>query len=236
MHEEIMGNDITGYPSIDRPWLKYYSEEALKKPLPDCTAYDLLWQSNMDYLDNIALSYFGNEISFRTLFANIDKAVKAFSAIGVKDGDIVMMISVTTPEIVCAIYALNRLGAIPNMVDPRTGAEGIKEYIVEANSKCILVLDAIYDKVKSLINSISIEHIIIVSSADSLPKFKKIVFNLNNIRSSLYKYAAYCMSWNKFIHEGKGTVINTYPYSRNKCCLIVHTGGTTGMPKASCII
>ena len=25
---------MTGYPSIDKPWLKYYSEEAINTPLP----------------------------------------------------------------------------------------------------------------------------------------------------------------------------------------------------------
>lgn len=26
---------LTGYPSIDKPWLKYYSEEASNAPLPE---------------------------------------------------------------------------------------------------------------------------------------------------------------------------------------------------------
>lgn len=27
--------NMTGYPSIDKPWLKYYSEEAINAPLPE---------------------------------------------------------------------------------------------------------------------------------------------------------------------------------------------------------
>jgi hypothetical protein len=34
---------LTGYPSIDKPWLKYYSEEAINTPLPECTMYEYLW-------------------------------------------------------------------------------------------------------------------------------------------------------------------------------------------------
>ena len=31
-----MGNTAqTGYPSIDKPWLKYYSQEAINAPLPE---------------------------------------------------------------------------------------------------------------------------------------------------------------------------------------------------------
>ena len=32
----------TGYPSIDKPWLKYYSEEAINAELPECTIYEYL--------------------------------------------------------------------------------------------------------------------------------------------------------------------------------------------------
>lgn len=30
----------TGYPSIDKPWLKYYSQEIIDAPLPECTIYE----------------------------------------------------------------------------------------------------------------------------------------------------------------------------------------------------
>lgn len=38
-------NEMTGYPSIDKPWLKYYSDEAKKSKIPECTIYDYLWES-----------------------------------------------------------------------------------------------------------------------------------------------------------------------------------------------
>ena len=65
------------------------------------------------------------------MFVNIKKAAKAFSALGVKEGDIVVMTTVTTPETIYAFYGLNRLGAISNMVDPRTSEEGIRDYILD---------------------------------------------------------------------------------------------------------
>ena len=34
--------ELTGYPSIDKPWLKYYSDEAITAPLPECTMYEYL--------------------------------------------------------------------------------------------------------------------------------------------------------------------------------------------------
>ena len=109
---------LTGYPSIDKPWLKYFSEEAINAPVPECTIYEYLWENNKDHLDDVALIYFGRKITYSELFANIDKTTAAFSSIGVKNGDVVAICSVTIPEVIYCIYALNRLGAVSNMIDP----------------------------------------------------------------------------------------------------------------------
>lgn len=223
---------MTGYPSIDKPWLKYYSEEALEKELPQCTVYELLWQSNKKYFDNIALSYLGTEISFKDLFANIEKTAKAFAALGVKEGDIVVMVTVTTPETVYALYALNRLGAIPNMVDPRTSADGMKEYIKEVKAKYVLILDVVYDKAIQIIEDTSVEHVIVTSPANSLSIIKKKLYNLFHRTSNSALIAAdIFIQWDIFIEQGQTSKVNSVPYAKNRCCLMVHTGGTTGIPK-----
>lgn len=47
----------TGYPSIDKPWLKYYSDEAINTALPECTIYEYLYENNKDYPTDIAINY-----------------------------------------------------------------------------------------------------------------------------------------------------------------------------------
>ena len=105
---------LTGYPSIDKPWLKYYSEGAKNAKIPECTIYEYLWQNNKDYPNDTAIVYFGNKITYRELFENIDKAARAFSAIGIKEGDIVTGIAPSVPEIIYSFYALNKIGAVSN--------------------------------------------------------------------------------------------------------------------------
>jgi len=116
---------MTGYPSIDKPWLKYYSEEAVNAKLPECTVYEYLWENNKDYLDNVALNYYDRKITYGEMFDNIEKATKSYQALGLKEGDIVTIFAVTIPETIYSFYGLNRLGVICNMVDPRTSPEGI---------------------------------------------------------------------------------------------------------------
>ena len=50
-------NKLTGYPSIDKPWLKYYSEEAINAKMPECTMYDYIYDKNKEHLEDIALVY-----------------------------------------------------------------------------------------------------------------------------------------------------------------------------------
>ena len=60
-------DEMTGYPSIDKPWLKYYSKEFINKPLKKCTVYQNVYTSNSEHMSDIALIYFNNKISYRTL-------------------------------------------------------------------------------------------------------------------------------------------------------------------------
>ena len=46
--------DITGYPSIDRPWLKYYSEEAIHAKVPECSMYQYLVEKNKENSEQTA--------------------------------------------------------------------------------------------------------------------------------------------------------------------------------------
>ena len=70
--KRIMRAEQTGFPSIDKPWLKYYSEEAINAELPECTILQYIKDKNLKNLSSIALNYFGNEITYRK-FLNISK-------------------------------------------------------------------------------------------------------------------------------------------------------------------
>ena len=86
---------LTGYPSIDKPWLKYYSDAAINSALPECTIYEYLCENNKDQFDDIAINYFDRSIKYKDLFTNIEKTAKSFTALGVSQGDIVRDCSAT---------------------------------------------------------------------------------------------------------------------------------------------
>lgn len=55
---------LTGYASIDKPWLKYYSEEAINEPLPECTMYEYIGKRNQDNLKRTAINYYGTNMTY----------------------------------------------------------------------------------------------------------------------------------------------------------------------------
>lgn len=220
-------NEMTGYPSIDRPWLKYYSDEAKKTKIPECTIYDYLWESNREHLDNVALNYFGYKIPYRKMFEEINKVAQAFANLGIKENDTIIIAAVTIPEVIYAFYALNQLGAISNMVDPRTSERGIQKYILESKARYILTLDILAEKIQGAIRDTSIEKMITVSATNSFVGVRGIIFDIVNTKSHNVKNV---LPWKKFINN-RNKVVEKSSYRKNKCCVIVHTGGTTGSPK-----
>ncbi len=105
----------TGYPSIDKPWLKYYSAEAQKAKLPEKTIYQYLHDSNANNLNKIAINYFSKKVTYSSMFDCIDIVSYAIKSIGVGEGDIISLCMLTMPETIYSIYALNHLGAICNI-------------------------------------------------------------------------------------------------------------------------
>lgn len=219
---------MTGYPSIDKPWLKYYSQESIRAKVPECTIYDLIYERNKDHLDDIALNYYQSKITYGQMFENIEKAAKAFSAIGVKRGDIVIVCMVNTPEMVYIVYALNRLGAVANMVDPRTNIQGLHEYICESNSRVVVTIDLAYPAIVKAIPDTDVKNIIVCSPKDSLPQPVKFMYGLKNKSPKLAENA---MFYGDFIKKDTGQAPVYVPYQKNTMCIMAHTGGTTGFPK-----
>lgn len=225
-----MGFTSNIIPSVDRPWTKAYSQEALTAALPQCTLYDLLYENNKNHLNETALNYFDRRISYGSLFVEIDKATKAFAALGVHNNDVVIICSVNMPETVYAFYALNRLGAIANMVDPRTGIDTIHDYIKESKARIVLVVDLAYGLFRNVPEEFRPEKVITMSPSDSMPLPIRFAYRLKNKPVILQDGAE---TYADFIRNGKafnGAYVLP-PYEKDKLAVLAHTGGTTGNPK-----
>lgn len=209
---------LTGYPSIDKPWLKYYSDEAINAPLPECTMYEYLKEQNKEYLDNVALAYFDKEISYRELFEKIDKAAAAFKALGVSNGDVVTIQSTMLPQVVYMIYALSKIGAVANLIYVTSPAEEVEQNLAETNSKLYIVPDFVYGSLKMNLDS-SIKVVIMTATDELMPQEGKSESNTGII------------GWNEFMSFSNSQSCEISGKNED-VVIMVYTGGTTGKSKA----
>ena len=132
---------MTGYPSIDKPWLKYYPKAAIDAVFPGKTAWELIYEKWKSHGNTTAFRYMGRKINYSTFFKAVEACAKSLKALGVRQGDIVTLILPTAPETVYLFYAINRIGAVATALDPRLKAAEYSKRIDDLGSKFILATD-----------------------------------------------------------------------------------------------
>lgn len=215
--------------SQKKVWMKYYSPEAQKVGLPSCKAFDYVIQLNRDRLDAPALHYYGRDITFLELQKMVNQVASGFYKMGVRAGDVVSFLSVSIPETIAAVYALNKLGAVSNTVDPRMDVDSIERMIRASGSKVLVVIDVAFPKVRPILNKIKQNYIIVQSAKTSLPPLKRALLSCK-VHSDV-TYSDRIVRWSSFLRKGHGGGYTEAPYRGDALVAITYTGGTTGIPK-----
>lgn len=214
------------YPSIDKPWMKWYSEEAKQLTLTPQTMFDFIHEPNVNHPKDIALEYMDVTITYEELWEHIHATAKALTALGVEKGEIVTIAMPNTPEFVYLVYALNRLGAIANIIHPLPSENELVDYLNEAQSRFFFMFDGTYKLIENHLGDTAVVKAIVVSPAQSLNKVKRFIYN--KLKRGNFAYAD---DWSEFMKAGA----NVKPAYRKKDpdtpAVISHTGGTTGEPK-----
>ncbi len=226
---EIQGPN-TGYPSIDKPWLKNYNAEEMQMDIPKKTMYEMLLENNKNNLKETALIYFDKKITYKKLIENIEKCAQSLKKIGVKKNEIVTICMPSTPETIYLIYALNKLGAVSNLIDPRMNAENLKYFLNEVKSSKLFTIDLCNEKFDQIKDECDLNKIISISVSDSMPLLTKIIYNTKMLNK--IKDFDYITKWDKFFKNNETKSETTNNFEENKTAVIVHTSGTSGIPKS----
>ncbi len=141
--------------------------------------YNLLIEKNSSRQDYPAISIFGCETNMSTLISHIEKVSGWLAVHGVKRKDKVIVCLPNIPNAFVIFYAVNKLGAIVNFIDPQSSSQYMLYQIKECDAKYVFVLDSWYnDNYQNfqLINT----NFVICSQTDYLNGIQKIKFNTLN--------------------------------------------------------
>lgn len=217
-------------------WKKYYDKKDMNFEVPNISIYQYLKNKSLtnNYKENIAIEYFGTKITYTEFYKSIDKVAKSFRSQGIRRGDVVTILSANTPEAVISFYALNKIGAVANMIHPLSAENEIKEALNRYSTVMLVAMDITYNKVKKIINDTEVYKTIIISAKDSMNPLMKIGYEITQgYKVEKPKKSEDYLYWKDFIKFGE-------KYSKDKVleetkrdtpAVILHSGGTTGTPK-----
>ena len=125
---------------------EYYDEKTKSLKFSNASIYEYLRESIKDETDLYAINYFDTRITYGELFRNINLIAKSLKYLGVKKGDIVTICMPNTPEAIEVFYAVNKIGAISDMIHPLSSKREIVEYLKKSRSRILFLYDRNYKK------------------------------------------------------------------------------------------
>lgn len=216
---EVKG-EMTGYPSKDKPWLKYYSPEAIASTPAECSIYQNIYRSNKDCPNDVAVIYFGKKITYGQLFSMIEQTAKALLAHQIKADDNVVLCASATPETLILILALNRIGANAVMLNPTFTEEQLAARAAETNARMLFVLDELYSRVKNILPRTAIREVVSCPAVNSLGNVVKVLKKSWKIKPKD------TIPWNSFVRSGKSVDSVPEPaYNPNRSAIMVFSSG-----------
>ena len=216
------------------PWSKYYHKKDMDLRVPDVSLYDHFHNNLRNYPNKIAYDYYGTKVTYENLDKKIEECARAFLNYGIRKNDVVTICMPNTPEGVIAFLALNKIGAISNMIHPLSSENEIKNILIETGSVMLVLIDIDYCKVKNIIEDTDVYKIIMVRPSDSMPFLMKTVYDLSvGLKTELPRKNDKYIFWKEFI-QSASNYKSSYHFvgKKNTPAVMLHSGGSTGTPKA----
>ena len=216
-----------------RPWEKYYPKDKRKIKVPTGSLYEYVYTKAQHHMNNTAINYFGNTMNLLKLFHEIDICARALVSQGIRKGDVVSICMANTPEAVISFYAISKIGAIANMIHPLSSEQEIKHSLNSTHSVMLIAINICYDNIKSVIDDTPVYKVVIVSPRDSMPTITGFgYFLLQDRKVNIPSKSEKFVKWKDFIDKGFKYNQNVeVKRTKDDPAVILHSGGTTGVPK-----
>lgn len=169
--------------SSSAPWLSYYGSTPHHLTYPKESLYGMVRIAAEKFPKNDAYEFMGKKTTYAEFMRRIDATAKAYLALGITKGDHVTICMPNCPQAVDSFYALNRIGAVSNMIHPLSAAGEIRHYLDFSHSKAILTLDQFYTKVASILPELKAPcKLLLARIQDELPLAMAVGYELTKAR------------------------------------------------------
>ena len=225
--------NLTGKASIDKPWLNFYPEEFRNLDIPRITMESFLKMNNPDE-NRAAFEYYGNKITWKQFWAEVDIAARALKALGFEVGDRIPSFLPSTPAYYILLFAAERVGVTVICRDDEP--EELCFAIRKSRTDTAFAMDFVSKEDEELFRTTTpMKRMIKVSPFEYADKSQMKDYVLKEIES---RYPAETetaegdMSWQEFMELGRnfeGEYLA--PTDPERAVFGAYTSGSTGISK-----
>ena len=185
------------------------------------------------YPDNIAFDFMGASTTYKKMLQDIEQCAKALRTIGVREGDAVTIALPNCPQAIQCFYAVNRVGAVANMIHPLSSEKEIEFYLNESGSVTVITLDQFYGKIEAIRQNTKVVNVVLASIKDELSPMIKAGYMLTQGRKmEKIPEDAPVIRWADFLKLGNACFWNyTVQRAAEDPAVVLYSGGTTGTTK-----
>jgi long-chain acyl-CoA synthetase len=222
-----------------RPWLEWYAEGVpADVEIPEKSIPEMFDEAVKKWGDKTALVFYGKKMKHKEIHELSLRFAVALHELGVRKGDRVALFLPNCPQFIIAYHGILRIGAVASAMSPLYSPREIKYQINDSGSKKIVCLDMLFEKVDRVWKETELEHAIITSIQEYLPRSKRFFARLGGrALSSKVPERPEILQFQDLIDKFDLHHFARMPKPeidpREDLAALPYTGGTTGVPKGA---
>lgn len=202
--------------------------------VPNTRIHDVLFASAKRYPQRLALDFMSQSVTYEDLVTQVKQAATVLVEAGVRPGDRVAMVMPNCPQHIVAIFATSYVGGVVVEHNPLAPSEELRLEFARHGAQVVVAWENSVEKLAFLGPGATIFG---VNLADDLPSSSRALLHLPlpSVKAKRQLLGAktpkHVRKWSREVKQAL-PLETAVPGDPADVALLIHTGGTTGTPKA----